>query len=214
MPEKWLWWTKTLMALWIHGVCMSLAIGIFSTPALAHRILVFAFVEGDFIRTESKFIPDTPVHQGKVEVLDKKNGKVLLTGQTDNQGKFSFKIPPEAVAQKLDLEIVTEAAMGHRGSWLLKANSYLTGATPEKAADPAPASATVPAAPGILHLNQQELDAALDKALERQLAPIKETLGKMSAHRTSPADIIGGLGYLMGIFGLLAYFKSKKNKNP
>jgi nickel transport protein len=213
MPSKWLWWIKFPKALWVQVVII-FAIGVFSTPALAHRILVFAFVEGGVIHTESKFVPDTPVRQGKVQVLDKKNRQVLLTGQTDNQGKFSFKIPPEALAQKLDLEIVTEAAMGHRGSWLLKAENFVTGAPPGKAADPARASATDAPAPGTLHLNQQKLDAALDKALERQLAPIKEALIKMSAHRTSMADIIGGLGYLVGIFGLLAYFKSKKDKNP
>jgi nickel transport protein len=212
MPKKRIWWTKSPKALWVQVVII-LAIGIFSTPALAHRILVFAFVEGEVIHTESKFVPNTPVRQGKVEVLEKENHKVLLTGQTDNQGKFSFKIPLEALAQKLDLEIVTEAAIGHRGSWLLKADSILTGGPPGKAADPARASATVASAPGTLHLNQQELDAALDKALERQLAPIKETLSQLTVHRTSPADIIGGLGYLLGIFGLLAYFKSKKN-NP
>jgi nickel transport protein len=186
---------------------MVLVISAFSTPALAHRVLVFAFVEGDVIRTESKFIPDTPVHQGKVEVLDKKNGKVLLQAKPIIR-KIFFKIPPEAVAQGLDLEFIA-GGHGHRGHGA-QANGYLARYQSRRPC----AAGSRPGGSRILHLNQQELDAALDKALERQLAPIKETLGKMSAHRTSPADIIGGLGYLMGIFGLLAYFKSKKNKNP
>ena len=108
-----------------------------ASPALAHRVIIFAYPEGDTIHTESKFIPDTPVRQGKIEVMDKKTDKVLLTGTTDDQGKFSFKIPAEAKAQKLDLLIVVEAAMGHRGEWLLKADSYLPGA--EK-----PAAVTAP----------------------------------------------------------------------
>ena len=108
---------------------MILVLGVFTTPALAHRVLVFAYAEGDTIHTESKFVPDTPVRQGKIQVMDQKTGKDLLTGQTDDQGKFSFKIPAAAAAQKLDLKIVVEAAMGHRGAWLLKAGSYLTGAT-------------------------------------------------------------------------------------
>jgi nickel transport protein len=92
----------------------------FTTPALAHRVLVFAYTEGDTVHTESKFVPNTPVRQGKILVLEEKTGKVLLTGQTDDKGKFSFKIPPEAAAQKMNLKIVVEAAMGHRGEWLLK----------------------------------------------------------------------------------------------
>ena len=188
----------------------------FTTPALAHRVLVFAYAEGDTIHTESKFIPSTPVRQGKILVLDQKTGKELLTGQTDDQGKFSFKIPADAVAQKLDLKIVVEAAMGHRGEWLLKADSYLSGATPGKAAAPAPAPATAPAAaaPKAANVEAQALEAALNKALERQLAPIKEMLTDLTVHRTSLTDIIGGIGYILGLCGLGAYFLSKKKNNP
>jgi nickel transport protein len=64
-------------------------------------------------------MPNTPVRQGKIVVMEAQTGKELLTGTTDDQGKFSFKKPPEA--QKADLKIVVEAAMGHRGEWLLKA---------------------------------------------------------------------------------------------
>lgn len=216
MPKKWLWWRQRLLALWVQGVLVILAFSVFTTPALAHRVLVFAFAEGDTIHTESKFIPDTPVRQGKIEVLDQKTGQELLTGQTDDQGKFSFKIPAAAAAHKLDLNIVVEAAMGHRGSWLLKADSYLTGATPGKAVAPAPASPTAPAAPETkaANVDQQALEAAVNKALERQLAPIKEMLTELTIHRTSLQDILGGIGYILGLFGLWAYFQSRGKKNP
>ena len=121
MREKWFLGKLHRPNLWVQGVFLILIICAFATPALAHRVLVFAYAEGDTIHTESKFVPNTPVRQGKILVLDQKTGKELLTGQTDDQGKFSFKIPAEAAAQKLDLKIVVEAAMGHRGEWLLKA---------------------------------------------------------------------------------------------
>ncbi len=105
--------------LWVQGIFSLLLICAVAAPALAHRVVVFAYTEGDTVQTESKFMPNTPVKQGKILVLDAKTGRQLLTGQTDDQGKFSFKIPPEA--QKQDLKIVIEAGMGHRGEWLLKA---------------------------------------------------------------------------------------------
>jgi nickel transport protein len=191
----------------------------FAPPALAHRVLIFAYAEGDTIRTESKFVPNDPVRQGKILVIDQKTGKELLTGQTDNQGKFFFKIPAEAVAQKMDLKIVVEAAMGHRGEWLLKADSYLPGAKAGPAAAPVaiPASAATPA-PITLgskadNPDQQALEAALNKALERQLAPIKEMLTELTIHRISLTDILGGIGYILGFFGLWAYFQSKGKGN-
>jgi nickel transport protein len=218
MPEKSLCRRQFRPARWLQGVLVILALGAFTTPALAHRVLVFAYAEGDVIHTESKFVPATPMRQGKILVQDQKSGKVLLTGQTDDQGKFSFKIPPEAAAQKLDLKIVAEAAMGHRGEWLLKADSYLPGAAAGKAAGPAKAApAQPPAAPAsaskAANLDQQMLEAALNKALERQLTPLKEMLTELTIHRTSLTDIIGGIGYILGIFGLWAYFQSKRKQD-
>jgi nickel transport protein len=219
MPEKKLWWRKPLSALRVLGVFLILIICAFPTPALAHRVLVFAYAEGDTIHTESKFIPNTPVRQGKILVLDQKTDKVLLTGQTDDRGKFSFKIPDTAASQKLDLKIVVEAAMGHRGEWLLKADSYLPGAkkatTVAPAAVGAPVSPTAPVTPGAkaTNVDQQMLEAAVNKALERHLAPLKEMLTELTIHRTSLPDIIGGIGYILGIFGLWAYFMSKRKKD-
>ena len=155
------------------------------------------------------------VQKGQVQVQDKKTGQTLLTGTTDDQGKFSFKIPTEATAGKLDLLIVSEASMGHQGEWLLKADSYLDGgksttaaAAPGVSTPATPTPSTSPAADigaKAASVDQQALEAALDKSLERHLAPLKEMLTDLTIHRTSLTDIIGGLGYILGIFGLWAY---------
>jgi nickel transport protein len=213
---------RILTVLGVQGLLVLLVLCAFTTPARAHRVLVFAYAEGDTIFTESKFVPNDPVRQGKVLVLDAKTGQQLLAGQTDDQGKFSFKIPAQAASQKMDLKIVIEAAMGHRGEWLLKAASYLAGAQTGPASAPAPAAATpgpaasaTPAAPvaKAASLDQQALEVALNKALERQLAPINEKLTDLTIHRTSLTDILGGIGYILGFFGLWAYFQSKRRKD-
>ncbi|OPX20858.1 MAG: hypothetical protein BZ151_01710 [Desulfobacca sp. 4484_104] len=194
------------LSVFIMFICM------LTSPALAHRAIIFAYAEGDTIHTESKFVPDTPVRQGEVQVLDRKTGKVLLTGQTDDQGKFSFKIPAEAVAQQMDLEIVLDAGMGHRGEWLLRADSYLKGV--RTATAPASTSTPVAAKTPAGTVDRQQLEEVINKALERQLGPIKEMLTELTVHRTSLPDIIGGIGYILGIFGLWAYFQSRRKKNP
>jgi nickel transport protein len=191
---------------------------VWAIPAAAHRVLVFAYVEGDTIRTESKFVPDTPVRQGQVQVLEGKTGRVLVTGQTDDRGKFSCKIPSEAAAQPMDLKIVVEAAMGHRGEWLLKADSYFPGAKKGAAAPPpsAPAPMASPTAVAVgtkaAPMDRQMLEEVVNQALTRQLAPIKETLAAAQVRKPSLPDIIGGIGYILGLFGLWAYFQSKRNK--
>jgi nickel transport protein len=229
MREELSFFENNRPVLWLQGLLLVGMVFAFSTPALAHRVLVFAYAEGDTIHTESKFVPDTPVRAGKVMVMDAKTGQELLTGQSDALGKFSFKIPAQAAAQRMDLKIVAEAAMGHRGEWLLKADNYLSG---DKSASPAsPKAAPAPVetaadtgkmpvlpvkeAPSgvqgnqVANLDQQALEATLNKALERQLAPINEKLTELTMHRTSLTDILGGIGYILGFFGLWAYFQSK-----
>lgn len=200
------------------GGALTLALFLTAAPALAHRVLVFDFAEGDNIQVEAKFVPDTPVRQGKILVLAAPDGRELLSGATDDQGKFSFRIPEAAAAERLDLKIVVEAGLGHRGEWLLKAEAYLpppaaAPAPPAVPASPAPVTAAgaarTPAAP-----EAPELEALLNRALERQLAPVKEMLAQLSQRRTTLPDILGGIGYILGFFGLWAYFQSRRQNRP
>ena len=54
----------------------------------------------------------------------------------------------------------------------------------------------------------------MNKVLKRQLAPINEKLTDLTIHRTSLPDILGGIGYILGLFGLGAYFLSTRKNNP
>jgi len=80
-----------------------------------------------------------------------------------------------------------------------------------------PAAAAIPGAPApeikAAAVDRQMLEEVVNKALERQLAPVKEMLTELTIHRTSLPDIIGGIGYILGIFGLWAYCLSKRKKN-
>lgn len=86
-----------------------------AVPAMAHKVNIFAYVEGDTIYTESYFPDGKAVALGTIEVLDS-TGQKLLEGKTDKEGLFSFPVP----AEKEDLTIVINASMGHKNSYLLK----------------------------------------------------------------------------------------------
>jgi nickel transport protein len=82
--------------------------------ALAHKVNLFAYVDGGKIYTESYFADGKPVQRGKILVYDSRE-TLLLEGVTDKAGLFSFDIP------KIDnLNIVIDAAMGHRNSFKLE----------------------------------------------------------------------------------------------
>ncbi len=209
---------REMLCRWLVASLLCLSFMTEASPALGHRVLVYAYAEGETIHTESKFVGSGPVQQGAVKVLAQQNGNVLLTGTTDNQGKFAFQIPAEAAAQRVDLLIDVEASLGHRGEWLLKADDYLPGAERVGPSAVATTPETAPAAPAaapdpvMVTSDRQFFEETLNRALERQLATIKTMLAESREDRITPTDIIGGIGYIMGIFGLLGYVLSRKRQ--
>jgi nickel transport protein len=94
--------------------------------------------------------------------------------------------------------------------------AFTTLAAAAPADIPAAAATSAPIAPEIkaVAVDRQMLEETVNKALEHQLAPVKEMLTELTIHQTSLTDIIGGIGYILGLFGLAAYFLSKRKNNP
>ena len=85
-----------------------------ASQAWAHKVNLFAYVEGGTVYTESYFPDGKKVEGGAIEVLDA-SGKKVLEGKTDAQGTFNFPLP-----KKEDLTIMLDATMGHKNSFILK----------------------------------------------------------------------------------------------
>jgi len=83
-----------------------------------------------------------------------------------------------------------------------------TEATAATATTPAPPAPEGPAAA----VDRKMMEEVVNQALERQLGPVKEMLAEATIHKTSLPDILGGIGYILGLFGLWAYFLSKRKQ--
>ena len=81
----------------------------------AHRVNLFAWVEGDTVYVESTFSGGQGVKAGQITVTDPQ-GTEILSGTTDENGKFSFKAP-----KKVELKIILLAGTGHRAEWTIAA---------------------------------------------------------------------------------------------
>lgn len=181
--------------------------------AQAHRVNVFAWVEGDTVFVECKYPDGTKVHEGVIRVLDSA-GRELLNGKTNTQGEFSFRIPKQE-----DLTVVLEAGMGHRGDWPLSKQDLAPGGEAPKPS-PAPMSQSAPktgapssaaneSASGAAFSAAGGIDQAIEKALDKKLAPIMRILAEMQEQKVRLTDVLGGLGYIFGLVGVAAYFKRK-----
>ncbi len=168
----------------------------------AHKVNVFAYVEGEKIYTESYFNDGKKCIDSKIEVFYSQRNK-LLEGLTDKEGKFSFEVPSEDG----DLKIVLTASMGHRAEYSISADelSSADGLIKEEPEEPV---SIVSSETSLIDL--KEIQSIIEDTLDEKLKPIMREIKKSREDKISPAEIIGGIGYIIGIFGIIAYFLSRK----
>ncbi|WP_449243123.1 cobalamin biosynthesis protein CbiL [Desulfovibrio sp.] len=182
-------------------------------PALAHKVNIFAYAENGSIHTESSFGGKRAVNQGIVEVRDTAGGELLLSGTTDDDGKWSFPIPARFREKRPGLTLVIKAGEGHQGQWEMKPEDYLesgAAAAPQPAAQaaeaqaaPAPSAAQAPA-------DAATLEQTVNRIVEAKLAPLRKQIGEAETGDPGPAEILGGLGFIMGLGALVMAARRRK----
>jgi nickel transport protein len=203
---------EELMRILLGAAVVLSLLGFFPANACAHRVNVFAWAEGGRVFVECKWPDGKRVHEGTIRVLDA-GGAELLTGKTDQEGNFSFKIPKQE-----ELKIVLEAGMGHRAEWTISKEDV---AAAEKTVTKAPSasfqqpskSEPAPAVSGEVASDSQPLAADIEQTLERvldkKLAPILRMLAESREQGPKLSEVLGGIGYILGLVGIAAYFKRK-----
>ncbi len=179
-------------------------------PANAHRLNVFAYEENGEIRVEAKFSGGRAAKNSLV-IVENQQGQTLLQGKTDEQGTFSFPIPDVLKEKQADITITVSPGDGHRGSWTLEAQDYLA----EIAADIHPPETEAPLSvqSGTEHENKCTVDEAkLREIIGRELAPIKRALAQEKVKKVTHQDILGGLGYILGLAGIATFIHYRKTE--
>ena len=97
--------------------------------ASAHRVNIFAFVDGDAVQVECGFNRSQKVKQGTVEVFDATTGARLLQGTTDDNGVFRFPVTAELREAGHDLNIRIIAGEGHQNDWTVAADELASSGT-------------------------------------------------------------------------------------
>lgn len=199
-------------------------------PANAHRITVFAWVEGSTAHVESKFSAGKGVNEGKVTVTAP-DGTILVTGKTDESGAFSFEIP-----RRTELTVTVSAGLGHQGEWTIRPEEI---SETDGTADPTAiiersepllpatsASEEIPMpepgpSPGLSRTEiRQIIEAAMEREWERRLegkldeklAPLMRFLAQQEMKGPTVQDIFAGIGYIFGLVGVAAYVASRRRK--
>lgn len=189
---------------------MVMALSVFSLvveQVFAHKVTIFAWVEGDTVHAESKFSGGRVAKQARIEVYDR-TGALLLEGRTDDEGRFVFKAPKQE-----ELRIVLVAGAGHRNEWVVKAEEFADRVRPVADDDTLLPNQTEPVADtplaGRIDVSREDLQTMIEGALDKQLQPVLRRLQQMD-EGPRLADIIGGIGYILGLVGLGAYIHFRR----
>jgi nickel transport protein len=189
--------------------------------AFAHKVKVFAYGEGEHIVTKSYFSNGKGVQNGHITVLDDGSRKTLIEGKTDTGGMFQFAIPLEAKQGNIDLHIILETGEGHRAEWLLAAEEYIEGpgvqGSEEQVNDSSEKQVRERSLPSSLadiasECNEEDIARIVEEVLDKKLAPVKEMILKSQEQKPRLQDIMGGVGYIIGLAGIVAYMSSRKKK--
>ena len=216
------------LSLAITSVILAAFILATSTSALAHRVNIFAWTEGNEIVAECGFNGGNKVKQGQVVVFDAATGAKLFEGRTDDFGVYRFPVSAEGKAH--GVRIVVKAGEGHQNEWTVDAAELATiqpgtGAAPAASSTPAsaPAVAAAPAAQApaspktdkapaqqAANISASELQNIVNTALDAKLGPIRKELAEMRVARPGFSEIFGGIGWLVGLAGIALYFKGRR----
>lgn len=196
--------------------------------ANAHKVNVFAYAENGNVYAEGYFVDGSKCKNSLVEVVDNKTGEKLLEGKTDENGQFSFDIP-----YATSIKLILHAGTGHQNEYTLteeEVREAMLGADKEEGKLAVKEKQTVPEEKprkteqqaSIKHeknstnLTSQDIDAAIERAIDKKLQPVMRILLNLQEKSEKPGltEILGGIGYIIGILGIIAYFKGRtKNRN-
>ena len=211
-----------------RSVCLFFLVLIFAlsaAPVSAHKVTIFAWVEGDTVHTRSKFSGGKRAKNSTVVVYDKE-GNLLLEGKTNDQGEFSFKVP-----KKTGFKVALKASMGHLAEWTIPASDLTAvGVTTEAGTEKPDASKTVETvspSPSLtdtgsvevaqsserLGLSREEVKTLINEALDKKLAPVMNMLAESMQGGPKMSEVMGGIGYIFGLVGVILYGISRRGKH-
>ncbi len=188
--------------------------------AWGHGVWVFAYESGDEIVIEGSVGNNHPVVGGKVRVYRSGESAPLMSGKTGADGRCRLPRPP-GFAPGDELRIVLDAGSGHRAQWLLKAETDPPTAAggqageerPRDSGDGGNRAAAFGRKPVSPVLDEERMKELVARAVAREMEPLKRMMLESRRQRPGLTEIIGGIGWLVGLAGLVSWLRNRKNRH-
>lgn len=172
-------------------------IAVCSGNAYAHRMKVFAWVDGKAIDGEVYFSGGQGAAGSTIELVA--DQEIVATTQSNDEGQFRFE---EMTAR--DYLVRADAGQGHVTTYSVSATEF----TPEDVAVTATATTGTDEA-SVQPAANSLTPAQLEQAIARAVRPLREQLDQYES-KVRMHDVLGGMGYIFGLFGLFVLYRSRR----
>ncbi|MDH4320437.1 MAG: hypothetical protein OEV73_02965, partial [Desulfobulbaceae bacterium] len=190
---------------------------------------LFAMVEGKAVTGYAYAPGGVRLPNNTVEIFDGSGNKLAET-TTDANGAFSFT--PQ---KRSDLSFELDTGDGHRTTFLISAAELAASLPAAGAQEAAPATTVQSAVPAATKAvakptavtamaeatpsptaapataDPAELAALIDQAVAHNIRPLREQI-EAYEQKVRLHDILGGIGYIMGLAGIFAYLQAGKKE--
>ena len=182
---------------------VSMVLTVNPPSAMAHRLSVFAILEGDTVNGEAYFNDGTPA-KGCPVFLKVNKDQTLVKGKTNEEGLFSLKVPSPMPNR---FEVIVEGGAGHRGTTTIE-----TSRKGNETVKDANAKTYKTEGISLQGVSEETIETAVRKVVREEIKPVIDELLKLNLELSKPGitEILGGIGYIVGLTGLALWIRGKK----
>ena len=183
-----------------------------SINAVAHNVMGGVYAEGFEIEGEAGFSNGAMANSGTVVKVTDDAGKSLGEVLIEEEGAFTF-IAQQHITHHFEINM----GAGHVLKMVLPADELPEGSNTGNTSNVSPAvnvntsSASVTdkraSSPPTTNINS----IMLEKAIAKQLKPLRREIQALK-EKSGLRDIIGGIGYIFGLLGLVAFLRERKQR--
>ena len=203
----------------LHSIFFSIVLAsliAFSTTVSAHNVVGGVYVNGVDIEGEAGFSNGSMANAGTIVKITDQSGTPLGEVQTDDEGYFVFT-PKKRITHLFEINM----GAGHILKMQIPAEELPDSLNTNLNSTNGTANNTDASQPSsTINVNNQNYsqgnnppinELMLEKAIAKQIIPLRKEIQALK-EKSGMRDIIGGIGYIFGLLGLVAFLRERKLK--
>lgn len=195
-----------------HGLLLALMVSLLMPHlALAHKVLASAYVIDSDARSatiegEIGLSDGTMAAAGIPVQVFAANGELLGETNTLDGGLFTYR-----TTQGGDLRFTANLSAGHITHFILPADELPDQLKGVHGSNPQAQAATSLSPSTDDTIDPTRLQHLINKAVADQIRPLRKDLARFK-EEVRWHDVLGGIGYILGLFGIAAWVQSRRKE--